>query len=231
MRKLLKRGISFFLVPAVRWYLRKPRTHHYRGTNVVVYPGVFHPGLFSSTHFLIDYLATCDISHKSVLELGCGTGLISIWVSGQGAIVTAVDLSRRAIENTQRNIDDAKITIRVRQSDLFDALAGEIFDWIIINPPYYARPVLNESDLAWNCGENLEYFHKLFATLHQHIHSGTEVIMILTQEGCDLPGVYHAAAKHAFYLEMIKERNALLDGKDFLFRIRRSHAARAEVQA
>jgi release factor glutamine methyltransferase len=231
MRKLLKRGISFFLIPVVRWYLRKPRRHQYRGTDVLVLPGVFHPGLFSSTHFLVDYLATCDISHKSLLELGCGTGLISIWASAQGAMVTAVDLSRRAIDNTLRNAKAAQLSVRVLHSDLFDAVPGEVFDWIVINPPYYPRPVRNEADLAWNCGEGLEYFHKLFETLPQHLHSHTEVIMILTQEGCNLPAVYRAAEKNSFYLEMIKERNALLDGKDFLFRIRRFHGATAEVQA
>jgi release factor glutamine methyltransferase len=231
MRKLLKKGISFFLVPAVRWYLRKPRRHRYRGTDVLVFPGVFHPGLFSSTHFLLDYLATRDISHKSVLELGCGTGLISIWASGQGAVVTAVDLSHRAVENTLRNAKAAQLSVRVLASDLFDALDGEMFDWIVINPPYYSRPVRNEADLAWNCGEGLEYFHRLFATLHRHIHSETEVIIILTQTGCDLPGIYRAAEKHSLYFEMIKERSALLDGKDFLFRIRRFHGAAAEAQA
>lgn len=227
MRRLLKKGISFFLIPAVRWYLRKERRHRYRGTDVVVYPGVFHPGLFSSTHFLIDYLATHDLKNRSLLELGCGTALISIWAARRGATVTAVDLSERAFQNARRNIDAAHVPVRLTKSDLFTQLNGESFDWIVINPPYYPRPIRSEADLAWNCGEDLSYFRRLFATVREHLRKDSEVIMILTQEGCDLAGVLRIADEHGFYLQMMKERNALLDGKDFLFSVRRSLASRA----
>src|SRR5690349_12628436 len=155
MRKLLKKGISSFLVPTVQWYLRKERKHKYRGVEVVVSPGVFHPGLFSSTHFLIDYLSSHDLKNRTLLELVCGTALISIWASTKGAQVTAVDLGKRAIENANRNAHASRQNVRVVHSDLFDNLHGVTFDWIVINPPYYSRAVNNDADLAWNCGENL----------------------------------------------------------------------------
>ena len=230
MRKLLKKGISSFLVPAVRWYLRKERKHLYRGVEVRVYPGVFHPGLFSSTHFLIDYLAARDLLRKTLLELGSGTGLISIWAAAKGANATAVDLSSRAVENTWRNVNAAGFPVRVLRSDLFDSLNDEVFDWILINPPYYSRPIQSEADLAWNCGERLEYFQKLFKALGNHMHADSEVVMILTQEGCDLAGIFRLAEQNFFYLEMMKERKAWLDGKDYLFRIRPARAVKATDQ-
>ena len=227
MRRLLKRCVSFFLVPAVRFYLRKERIHTYRGSKVTVWPGVFHPGFFSSTHFLIDYLAKQDLRQKTLLELGCGTGLISVWSARHGAIVTAADLSSRAVDNTIVNVKAAALPIRVFHSDLFDSLGREAYDWIVINPPYYSRAVTNEADLAWNCGEDQEYFHKLFQGLAHHMHNATEVVMILTREGCDLAGIFRLAEEKCFYLEMIKERKALLDGRDYLFLVRRSPSAMA----
>jgi release factor glutamine methyltransferase len=227
MRTLLKRTVSFFLIPIVRWYLRKERKHAYRGTDVVVWPGVFHPGFFSSTHFLIDYLATCDLRQKTLLELGCGTGLISVWSARHGAVVTAADLSSRAVDNTIVNVKAASLPIRVFHSDLFDSLGRETYDWIVVNPPYYSRAVLSEADLAWNCGENQEYFRKLFQGLSQHVHDKSHVVMILTREGCDLAGIFRLAEEQFFYLEVIKERKALLDGRDYLFRIRRLVSAMA----
>ena len=230
MRRFLKRSLSFFLVPAVRWYLRRERKHRYKGVTVRVFPGVFHPGLFSSTHFLIDFLAKQDLSSKSVIELGCGTGLISIWASRQGANVTAADLSKRAIENTKLNAQYNKAAIRIVESDLLDRFDGERFDWIVINPPYYAKPVRTELDLAWHCGENLQYFEKLFGSLANHVHDESNVIMILTKEGCDVSGILSIAEMNSFYLQLLKERSALLDERDYLFSIRPSLSARVARQ-
>jgi len=218
MRKLFKRFISFFLIPATQWYLRKERTHTYQGVTVKVLPGVFHPGLFYSSKFLIDYLITQPIRNRSLLELGCGTGLISIIGAKQGAIVTASDLSQAAINNATINIKSNKVSVDTIQSDLFDNLKGKIFDWIIINPPYYAKNPSNEIELAWNCGEHFEYFEKLFKDLRHHIHTESKVIMVLTL-GCDLKNIFLVANKHGFDFVLIEERNVLFDGKDFLYRI------------
>ncbi len=67
---LFKRVVSFFLVPATRWYLRKPRGYTYNGVDIVVQPGVFHPGLFYSTKFLLEFLREQPLAGKSLLELG-----------------------------------------------------------------------------------------------------------------------------------------------------------------
>lgn len=231
MRRMLKRAVSFFLVPFTRWYLRKARKHRYQGIEVIVFPGVFHPGLFSSTHFLIKHLLEQDLKGKHLLELGSGTGLISVWASRQGANVLSTDLSSKAVANTTQNAQRLRSPIQVVQSDLFDKISKRIFDWIVINPPYYARAIRSEEDLAWHCGENLEYFSKLFGSLDSYMDDESQVLMNLTQEGCDLPSIFSIAEKHSFYFELLKERSALLDGKDYLFRVRRSFRDRPAVHA
>jgi len=218
MRKFFKKFISLILIPATQWYLRKERAYTYRNVTVKVFPGVFHPGLFYSTKFLIDYLITQPICNKSLLELGCGTGLISIICAREGAIVTASDLSQAALNNTTTNIKSNEVSVDTVQSDVFDNLSGKTFDWVIINPPYYAKSPSNESELAWNCGEHFEFFEKLFKKLRHHIHSKTNVIMVLTL-GCDLKNIFLIARNHGFEFELIEERNVLFDGKDFLYRI------------
>lgn len=221
MRKFLKRFISLVLIPATQWYLRKERTYTYQGVTVKVSPGVFHPGLFYSTKFLVDYLKTQSIYNKSLLELGCGTGLISITCAKQGVFVTASDLSQVALSNAAINIKSNEVSVDTIQSDVFNNLSGKIFDWIIINPPYYAKNPSNESELAWHCGEHFEYFEKLFKNLKHHIHSETNVIMVLTL-GCDLKNIFLIANNHGFEFELIEERNVLFDGKDFLYRINKN---------
>ena len=219
MRKKFKQLISFFLVPLTRWYLRKERHYSYLGVTVKVFSGVFHPGLFYSTKFLIDFLLTQNIRNKSFLELGCGTGLLSIISTRNGAVVTASDLSQQAIENVTSNAKQNQVKISIIHSDLFDHIERKPFDWIIINPPYYARSPKNEAELAWHCGKEFEYFKKLFSTLGSYTHANSQVIMVLTL-GCELDKIFELAKINQFSFELLQEKNVLFDGKDFLYRIK-----------
>ncbi len=219
MRKIFKRVISFFLIPLTRWYLRKERQYAYRDVRVTVFQGVFHPGLFYSTKFLIDYVLTQPLKDKSLLELGCGSGLLSIIATQNGAVVTATDLSQRAIDNTTFNAKQNQVPIEIIYSDMFDRIERRPFDWIVINPPYYARSVKTEEELAWHCGEEFEYFKKLFWTLKDYMHSTTQVIMVLTV-GCELDKIFEIAKIHQFQFELLQEKNVLFDGKDFLYQIK-----------
>jgi len=218
MRKIVKRFVSLFLVPLTRWYLRKERKYTYKDTTASVMPGVFHPGLFYSTKFLIDFLLEQDLTGRSLLELGCGTGLISVFAAKKGAYVTSSDLSKSAVENTIQNARDNQVSISVVYSDLFERIHEKPFDWIIINPPYYARSPSKDEDLAWYCGENFEYFQKLFAQLGKYMHSATQTIMVLTK-GSDVEKITTLAGEHGFEFILIKEKSVFFDEKDFLFRI------------
>jgi release factor glutamine methyltransferase len=219
MRRFFKRTISFFLVPATKWYLRKERSYKYEDFRVRVFPQVFHPGYFSSTQFLLKYLKEQSLEGKSVLELGCGAGLISIVCASRKAKVTASDLSLRAIENTKANCHQTGGAISILHSDLFEKIPSQKFDWIIINPPYYARKIESEEQLAWHCGEEFQYFKKLFSQLKTFIHPQTNIIMVLTL-GCDLTSIIDIATEHQFKFELLRKKNVLLDGKDFIYQIK-----------
>jgi len=221
MRKLFKRVISFVLIPFTKWYLRKERYFRYRDIAIVVHPGVFHPGLFYSTKFLLEFLDGRPLPGKKFLELGCGTGTIAVVAARAGAVVTASDLSLKAIENTKLNAQNNHVNIRIVHSDLFDALEIQVFDAIIINPPYYSQIPKNEEELAWNCGENFEYFWKLFSTIDRYINSDTEIIVVLTK-GCDLKSIFTIAAHHNFSFILLREKAVLFDGRDFLYQLKKT---------
>jgi len=191
--------------------------YHRNGIKAIVLPGVFHPGLFSSTNFLLEFLAGQDLKNKSFLELGCGTGYLSVAAARAGATVTASDLSSMAVRNTKLNATLNKVSIKVVHSDLFVNISGT-FDVIAINPPYYARNPENERELAWHCGENFEYFYKLFGQLCEYMHQDTTVLMVLTL-GCDLEKIFLIAKENGFEFELLKEKRVLFDERDFLYRI------------
>jgi release factor glutamine methyltransferase len=218
MRKWIKRGFSLALIPLAKWYLRTERSFSYGEIRVKVHPGVFHPGLFSSTLFLLSYLEKQQLKNQTLLELGCGTGLISLVSARKGATVWASDINAKAIENAKINATQNRSEITFVQSNLFETIASQHFDWIIINPPYYARKISALDELAWHCGENFEYFHQLFQTLNNYMHEKTQVIMVLTA-GCDLSAIFSIARLNSFRFELVDEKKVFFDGKDFLYRL------------
>jgi release factor glutamine methyltransferase len=224
MRKILKRFVTPFLVPLTKWYLRKERTFVYDGIKAKVFPGVFHPGFFHSTKFILSHLSDQKLAGKSFLELGSGSGVIAIAASKAGAKVTASDVSLKALENTKQNANANNVSIKIVYSDLFDNIEKTEFDWIVINPPYYARKVEREEDLAWYCGEDFEYFRKLFSSLADYMHSTSEVVMILTK-GADLSKIKSIATDHDFEFVLLKENPVFFDEMDYLFRIQKKKRA------
>src|SRR5690606_13522308 len=153
------------LIPFTRWYLRKQRSYTRGDITVSVLPGVFHPGLFSSTLMILEYIEKKIAAGQTLLELGSGSGLISVVAAKAHLDVPALDISETAIHNTATNARANGVTIKSVHSDLFTHLDSQQFDWVIIKPPYYARTPQNDADRAWYCGENFEYFRNLFMQL------------------------------------------------------------------
>jgi len=222
MQSLLKRISGKILIPITRWYLRKDRAFRYENFEIKILAGVFHPGLFPSTGFILSFLKEQNLKDQSLLELGCGTGLISVVAAHLGATVTAIDLSLKAVENCKLNSNNNDAPVEVFQSDLFKDIPAKKFDWIVINPPYYPRKPIREDDLAWLCGPNFEYFRELFSQLTEYIHAKSQVIMVLTKN-LDIKMIQSIAQSFDFAFEKIREQDVLFDEKDFLFRISKSN--------
>lgn len=183
MSSILQRILSMsqpFIWKLYRKYMSQKRQYSYKGVQVMLKPTVFHPALFFSTKYLLDYLLNQNIKGKSVLELGAGSGLIALHCQKNAAKVTATDINPNAIEVMLNSSKLNQLPIQVIQSDLFDCIPLQQFDIICINPPYYQGQPKDWWEKAFYCGPGFEYFHKLYEQIGAYMHDQTQIIMILS---------------------------------------------------
>ncbi len=107
---------------------------------LVTLPGVFRP--ISDTWLLADALDREPLEPGArVLDLCSGSGALAIRAAlGGPRVVTAVDVSRRAVLTIRANAMLNRVRVRALRGDLFSAVAGERFDAIVSNPPYVPSP-------------------------------------------------------------------------------------------
>lgn len=200
-KKNVLKSLAFrILYPASEKYLSKERSYSYKSITVTVFPGVFHPGFYFSTKLLLKYLENAELNKKYVLELGAGTGLISIFAANKGGFVTASDISLTAVYNIEKNVKMTNANVEVVHSDLFDDIPHRKYDYIIINPPYYKKTPTSEKEFAWFGGNDFQYFRKLFDQLKNNIYENANVIMVLSDE-TDLEMIKSIAGEFKFVLK------------------------------
>ena len=199
------RPIAPLIRKLAKIYTSKERTFSFKDIEVIVKPGVFHPGLFISTKMLLNFVEKLNLEQQTFLELGAGSGIISILAAKKGAKVYASDISGVAIENIKLNAYKNEVEISVIKSDLFQNLTGLKFDFIIINPPYYKKDPANEEEYAWYCGSNHEYFNKLLDSLKNHINKESKVYMILS-EVCDIDKIKSIGTQKGYSWSVVKEK-------------------------
>ena len=102
-------------------------------------PGVFAAGKVDpGSARLLAALADLDLAGGSVLDLGCGYGLLALVAVARGAKVVALDDDWPSVESTRRNASDQGIDLDILHSDLTSDLpAGARFDLVITNPPFH----------------------------------------------------------------------------------------------
>jgi release factor glutamine methyltransferase len=202
-KKSIIRKIGFrILYPLSEKYLSKERSYKYKDITVTVFPGVFHPGFFFSTNLLLKYLEKLELNAKYILELGAGSGLISLFATKRGAFVTSSDISLTAVYNIEKNVKMNDANVEVIHSDLFDDIPHRRYDYIIINPPYYRKTPVSEKEFAWFGGDDFQYFRKLFTQLGNNFYENTNVLMVISDEA-DLEMIKSISAEYKFLLKEV----------------------------
>lgn len=130
------------------------------GKRLVIAPEVYKP--LENEHAVVAYCKTGE----RVLDLGCGSGVNTIFVSPVAREVVAVDISPVAVKNTQENcrLHGLK-NVKVKKSDMFSNVDGQ-FDVILANPPYVAVSFDKEDK---QFATSTRYLPTLFGNAAKHL--------------------------------------------------------------
>jgi ribosomal protein L11 methyltransferase len=108
--------------------------------------GGFGTGHHPTTRLCLEFLESCEVASKRVLDVGTGSGILAIAAARLGAAeVVATDIDAAALEAARANAERNGVTDRIRfvKSDLLRKVAGK-FDLVLSN---LLTPLIK--DLAW----------------------------------------------------------------------------------
>jgi release factor glutamine methyltransferase len=145
-------------------------------------PGVWRPS--TDARLLAGLVAGRRLAAGAdVLEVFTGSGALAVAAALSGArSVTAVDISRRALLSVRFNARRNGARVRTLCGDLFAPVAGQAFDLILANPPYFpggeTLPTRGP-ERAWEGGfDGRALVDRLCAETPGHLRPGGRLLVV-----------------------------------------------------
>ncbi len=140
------------------------------------------------TYLIIDNV----VPEGNILEIGAGTGIISIFFALKGYNVTSSDISGDSIDLIEKNAMKNHVNLDIIKSNLFENIHG-VYNTIIFNPPYL--PVENESP-QWSGGmDGFETTGKFLDDAYKYLDKDGSIYIILS----DLTDINKFIGKYKIY--------------------------------
>lgn len=176
----------------------------YAGVSIEHCEKVYRPS--EDTFLILDNL----IPGNNVLEVGCGSGIISVYCAKLGRNVTCCDVSPNARDCTEKNAIRNHVELEIVDSQLFGNISGT-YDTIIFNPPYLPTEDRYEESEQWNGGrEGFDSIRPFFKSAADFLedHGSIYIIMSSLTDIDSLMGeftdyVFKEKARQSFFFETI----------------------------
>ena len=192
---------------------------NYRNKTVQILPNVYEPA--EDSFLLVDALLEIIEDKNSLLEVGCGSGIISVFAKDHCPKVVATDINPYAAHCARLN------GIDVVRTDLFAGIRGT-FDIVAFNPPYLPTSedehIGGWDDIMLNGGpEGRDTIRRFVAEVGAHLNPSGQVLMLISsltgiKEVCDLmqgAGMsIKKVAKSSHFFEKLVVLKGLIDSKN-----------------
>jgi len=146
--------------------------------------------MHAEQQFFLDELRRDKVANAQVLEIGLGSGILSIGAAKTGAArVTAPQINPRAQNYAGFNIMINRVEDRVVITDgdrgsIFKPLAGRQFDYIMSNPPFEPTPPGLDNFYHSDAGiYGMDFLDNIFKGLDQYLAPGGHAQFVTAAPG------------------------------------------------
>ena len=117
---------------------------------------------------------------EKVLEIGCGSGIVSMHCVLNGGVVTCGDVNKKAVSLTKRNLARNSLISNVIETDLYSNITGR-FNTIVFNLPYLPVEENGDLALAWSGGKDgLGPLPGLISGAYDHLLPNGRLIVVVS---------------------------------------------------
>jgi release factor glutamine methyltransferase len=154
------------------------------GLHLRILPGVFNPALHYTSGALAERLKQPGVVEPgaTVLDVGTGSGILAVAaaLAGGGSII-AVDVNPAAVECARLNARRYGVLGQVscRLGDMFAPVAGEKFDLVLVNPPYFRGEPGDAARQAYLAGPAFEWIRRFARELPSMLRPDGKAVMVV----------------------------------------------------
>jgi 16S rRNA G1207 methylase RsmC len=187
---------------------KKPYFWKVGNIQIIVLPSVFSPKYFRDPDFFYKKLPVRR--GEKWLEIGCGTGILTIVAAKKGASVTAVDINPTAVKNTRLNIRRSNLkNVKVLRSNVYTGLPGMKFDTIFWNTPWgrVKKKRLTKMEAAlWDT--EYKSTERFIAGAKKHLLEGGRLLVGFSSTIGDLPGLRRLLQKYGYHERILARQKS-----------------------
>lgn len=179
----------------------------YKNTTIGITPDVYEP---CEDSFLLADAALSEIKDTdSVLEVGCGSGIISAVIKANiNTGIVGIDISPYAVKCTKDN------GIQVIRGDLLSCIKGK-FDVIIFNPPYLPTDEMEKEDGWMNAAldgghDGRQVIYRFLDDVGTHLVNHGKIVMLVSS----LTGIEKVKSKMIslnYYVNEISQERCMFE--------------------
>jgi release factor glutamine methyltransferase len=206
----------------------------HEGLALIIFPTVYNP---ADDSFLLAKWAA-KLARGNVLEMGSACGIVSLSVARADAKneVTGLDINPQAVECAKENAKRNGIgNAHFLQSDMFSAVAGQTFHWIVFNPPYL--PTTNAEKLrdrmenaAYDGGKTgREVIDRFLAEFDAHLREDGG-LLLLSSSLANTEKTIKMLEKKGFEAKMLEEEKFFFEKIEVLMAKRKPENAKVKKQ-
>lgn len=175
-----------------------------REITLIVYPNVFSPFYFSDSVWFAEVIPEI-VAKRKFLEIGTGTGIVSLFVALSGAEVTATDINQDAVRNARENFKRHGVKVSTFNGDMYTPIPKhERYDVIFWNHPFNKGDNPKE-EMLLRAGFDYRYesLEKYVAQARSYLSERGD-LLLGSGNFADSAEIEKIAARHDFSLEMLR---------------------------